>query len=113
MGPEKIQTVKDFREPHNKKGLQSFLGFIHFNCRYIEKFAHTIEPLIELLKKEKRWKWEEKHGEAFNVTKKTFLKEMIVAFPDFSTPLHLNMDVSNTAISGELYRMVDGKRKRN
>jgi len=41
MDKNKIRTVQDFRAPSNKKELQSFLGFLNFYRRFINKFAHN------------------------------------------------------------------------
>jgi hypothetical protein len=35
MDPQKIKTVKDWKEPVNVKGIQSFLGFANFYRRFI------------------------------------------------------------------------------
>lgn len=51
MDPNKIETVQNFRAPTCKKELQSFLGFLNFYRKYVNKFTKIIEPLIELLKK--------------------------------------------------------------
>lgn len=106
MDPMKIKTIQNFKTPSKKKEIQSYLGFINFYRKYISKFAHTIEPLIELTKKDVKWAWNEHHEKAFNESKKAFLREVIVAFPDFSEPLYLNTDASNVAIGGELYQIL-------
>jgi hypothetical protein len=35
MDPERIKTVKDWKELVNIKGIQSFLGFTNFDQRFI------------------------------------------------------------------------------
>jgi hypothetical protein len=35
MDPENIKTIKDWKEPVNVKGIQSFLGFANFYQRFI------------------------------------------------------------------------------
>jgi len=40
MDNKKIKTIQDFKAPSNKKELQSFLGFLNFYRRFIDKFAH-------------------------------------------------------------------------
>ncbi|CAH1723231.1 unnamed protein product [Aphis gossypii] len=110
MDDKKIKTIQDFKAPSNKKELQSFLGFLNFYRRFINKFAHTIEPLIELVKKDKKWCWHESHQTAFEEAKAVFLQEVTIAFPDFSHPFHLNTDASTAAIGGELFQIINGHR---
>lgn len=110
MDNKKIKTIQDFKAPSNKKELQSFLGFLNFYRRFIEKFAHTIEPLIELVRKDKKWCWDEHHQRAFEEAKSVFLQEVVIAFPDFSQPFYLNTDASTAAIGGELFQHINGHR---
>lgn len=51
MDIEKIKTIQDFKTPASKRDLQNCLGFLNIYRRYINKFAHNIELMIELLKK--------------------------------------------------------------
>jgi len=110
MDEEKIKTIQEFKEPENKKQMQSFLGFVNFYRRYVEKFAHITAPLLELVKKDKKWKWETRHKVAFEKVKETFLKEVIIAFPNFEQPLYINTDASNAAIGGELFQILNETR---
>ena len=40
MDPEKIETVASWKEPLNKKELQSFLGFCNYYHRFIQNYSH-------------------------------------------------------------------------
>lgn len=110
MDPEKTKTIQEFKAPTNRKQLQSYLGFLNFYRRYIKKFAHITEPLLDLVRKDNPWKWENRHQTAFDRSKNAFIEEIITAFPDFSQPLYVNTDASNTAIGGELFQMINGER---
>jgi len=54
-----------------------------------------------------KWTWEEKHLRAFEESKKAFLNDVIITFPDFTKPLYINTDASNIAIGGELYQILE------
>jgi len=110
MDNSKLKTVQDFKAPSNKKELQSFLGFLNFYRRFIDKFAHIIEPMIELVRKDKKWFWSDQHQNAFEKAKSAFLQEVTIAFPDFSQPFYLNTNASTAAIGGELFQVINGHR---
>jgi hypothetical protein len=57
MDPEKIKTVKEWREPVNVKGIQSFLGFAKFYPWFIRDFIKITTPLTRLTKKQVLWEW--------------------------------------------------------
>jgi len=57
------------------------------------------------------WKWEEKHQSAFEESKKAFLNDVIITFPDLSKPLYINTDASNVVIGGELYQILENNER--
>jgi hypothetical protein len=65
MDPEKLKTVKDWKEPVNIKGIQSFLGFANFYRRFIRDFSKITTPLTKLTKKEVPWLWNDTAQQAF------------------------------------------------
>lgn len=111
METEKVESIQQFKTPSSKKELQQYLGFLNFYRRYIKKFAHIVEPMIELLRKNQPWSWKKTHQDAFENSKHAFIKEVETAFPDFTLPLYINSDASNKAIGGELFQIVNGERK--
>jgi hypothetical protein len=52
-------------------------------------------PLTQLTSTKAKWKWEQKHQDAFNMTKKIIARETKLAFPDFSKPFNIHTDASN------------------
>ena len=43
--------------PRNKQELQSFLGMITYNSKFIPALSHTLHPLHQLLHKNSLWVW--------------------------------------------------------
>ena len=46
-----IQSVQDTPPPKNKQELQSFLGMVSYNAKFMPALSHTLHPLYHLLKK--------------------------------------------------------------
>ena len=49
--PDKVEKIRNFKRPRNQKQLQSFLGFLNFHAKIVDKYAETIHPLLDLNKK--------------------------------------------------------------
>ena len=45
IDPERIKVIEQIPLPHNKKGMQSFMGTINFVRRFVPDFAQIIKPL--------------------------------------------------------------------
>jgi RNase H-like domain found in reverse transcriptase len=59
-------------------------------------------PLIDLLKKDKKFIWSEEYQEAFNLLKKWFAKEPVLMIPDHSKPFQIQVDSSLFTTGGIL-----------
>ena len=44
---DKIQCLKEWQLPQNKKGFQSFVGFTSYYRRYVKNFAKLVRPLVQ------------------------------------------------------------------
>lgn len=48
--PEKVEVVKNWKEPTDLKSLKSFLGFCGYYWRFIANYSSIVQPLTELTK---------------------------------------------------------------
>jgi hypothetical protein len=78
MDPEKINTVKEWREPVNVKGIQSFLGFANFYRWFIHDFSKITTPLTRLTKKQVPWEWNDATQQAFKQLKAAMISQPIL-----------------------------------
>jgi hypothetical protein len=53
----KIQDVLSWNAPASVGDIRSFLGLAGYYRRFIEGFSKITKPMIELLKKDKKFKW--------------------------------------------------------
>jgi len=98
MDEEKIRTIKDWKEPTNIKGVQSFLGFANFYRRFIKDYSKITTPLSSLPRKEKAWEWGDKQQEAFETLKKAMITEPILQQFDPERAVTIETDASDYAI---------------
>jgi len=53
LDEEKIRIIRDWKQPTNVKGVQSFLGFANFYRRLIRDYSKITMPLSSLTRKDK------------------------------------------------------------
>jgi len=98
MDEEKIRTIKEWKEPTNVKGIQSFLSFANFYRCFIRDYSKITTPLSSLTRKEKGWEWSDKQQEAFETLKKAMITEPILQHFDPERPVTIETDASDYAI---------------
>jgi len=106
---EKIRTIRDWKEPTNVKGVQSFLGFANFYQRFIRDYSKITTPLSSLTRKDKLWEWGDKQQEAFETLKGAMITESILQHFDPEQPVTIETDTSDYAI-GAICSQPDAKR---
>jgi hypothetical protein len=57
VDPSKIRDVLSWNVPMSVSDIQSFLGLASYYRRFIEGFSTITKPMIELLEKDKKFKW--------------------------------------------------------
>jgi hypothetical protein len=57
VDPSKVESVTEWESPKNAGDIQSFLGLAGYYRRFIENFSKIAKPMIELLKKDKKFEW--------------------------------------------------------
>ena len=95
MDEDKIRTIKEWKEPMNVKGVQSFLEFTNFYWRFVRDYSKITTPLSSLRRKEKVWEWGDKQQEAFETLKKAMITEPILQHFDPERPVTIETDASN------------------
>ena len=103
---EKIRTIKEWKEPTNVKGIQSFLGFANFYRHFIRDYSKITTPLSSLTRKEKEWEWGDKQQEAFDTLKTAMITEPILQHLDPQRAVTIETDASDYAI-GAIYSQPD------
>jgi len=83
MDPSKIQSLLQWPNPKNVKGVQGFLGLTGYYCKFIKDYGTIAHPLTDLTKKE-GFKWGIPEQAAFEALKGQMTTGLVLALPDFS-----------------------------
>lgn len=102
--PKKIESIHAWPKPKNQKQLKGFLGLCSFFRIYSCEYAEATAPLQELLKKDSKWGWKEKHQTAFDKVKNIFSEKVQLKFPDYNSPFYMQCDASDYGLGAYLYQ---------
>ena len=99
---EKIQALLDMWSPSKTKEVQSLTGRVAALNKFISKATDKCLPFFESLNGNKRFLWDDKCDQAFNVLKEYLGKPLLLSKPVKDEPLFLYLAVSEYVISGVL-----------
>ena len=102
---DKVAAIRNFPIPRNQKQLKRFLGLTNFYNRFTDKYAETTQPLLDLLKKGKKFTWTPELDRCFQEVKNLFVDTVILRFPKLNKLYFLQCDASNFAYGGQLYQL--------
>ena len=98
-----VEAIKNFPVPRTVKQVKGFIGLALYYKRFVRDFAGMAHPLYELLKKDTKWEWEEKHQESFEVLKTALTSCM--RHPEFSRDFIVQTDSSGYGVGAILCQM--------
>jgi hypothetical protein len=96
--PTKVQEVMDWKPPTSVHQIRSFLGLAGYYRRFIPDFSKIAKPMTELLKKEVKFRWDDKCDEAFHTLRKLLTTAPVLAQPDNTQPFDVYCDASGTGL---------------
>ena len=91
---ERIKSIQDAPRPVSKQELQSFLGLITYNAKFIPALSHVLQPLNLLLRKNQKWMWKSVQQNAFDKAKQLLCKPCTLAHYDVKKPIKVYCDAS-------------------
>lgn len=90
---EKIDSIRAWKIPTNKKELKTFHGFMSYYRKFIPNFSSTMAPFYQLIKQQQvAWKWGEEMTEHFNKCKNLILDDMLLMNPNLNKPFTVYVD---------------------
>ena len=99
MNPPKLEVIKNWPQPQNKRQMQAFLGFANYYRRFIRDYSKRSKYLTTLTSNVP-FTWEAEHEAAFQDLKQVFLTAGFLKDFDRRLPTHVETDPSNQSIAG-------------
>ena len=98
--PKKMEALVKLPPPMNVKGVRTIMGgFSYYRC-FVNNFSKLVMFIIELLRKDEPFVWDNRRQDALDALKVALLKNAIVYAPDPHKPFILCLDASDFAIGG-------------
>ena len=101
---DRLNIIRDFAEPRNKKDLQSFLGRCNYYRQFVIRYSNYLEPFRDILKENSRWEWTPKHKAAYSDLKNSFADSIMLNHYIPDGKFKLQTDASKKGITGILYQ---------
>ena len=76
MDVDKIEAIKNRKEPTNLKQLQSFLGLTNYYRKFVLNYSRITAPLHKLTSQQSKWEWTKECKIAFDL-----LKQKLIEYP--------------------------------
>ena len=108
MSEGKIKAILEATAPTNASEVSSFLGFINFYRRFMNKLAELASPLYALTKKDAEFSWDSKCQEGFEAIKRMVAEKPILRQPRWDIIFHVHVDASGVAL-GAILAQPDGE----
>jgi cleavage and polyadenylation specificity factor subunit 1 len=110
--PEKVENIRNFKQPPTVKGQRQFLGMINFYRRFIPGVARVQAQLNNLLQGNAKGRtpvtWNPVADAAFDDCKDALARPTLLAQPKLDGPLAIFTDASDFAIGVVLQQHVNG-----
>jgi hypothetical protein len=94
VDPSKVQDVLSWKTPTSVSDIQSFLGLAGYYQRFIEGFPRISKPMMELLEKDKEFKWTSACDSSFQELKKRLTTAPVLVMPDMEKTFSIYYDAS-------------------
>ncbi len=107
-----MDAVLQAPRPENVSQVRSFIGLINYYHNFLANLSTLLQPLNQLLEKDRRWKWTSECEQAFCGAKKLIASEEVLAHYDPQRPIKLECDASPYGVGAVLTQVMDDNTER-
>nr|GEX09963.1 putative reverse transcriptase domain-containing protein [Tanacetum cinerariifolium] len=98
MDPAKVEAITKWPRPKTVIEVRSFLGLTGYYRRFVEGFSCLALPLTKLMRKGKKFVWNEEWEKSFKELKKRLVSAPILTLPSGSGGFQIYSDVSKKGL---------------
>ena len=109
--PRKIAAIMELPSPRNTREVRRLTGRIAALNRFISRSTDKCLPFYQLLRANKRFKWDDDCEKAFAELKQYLTTPPVLAKPKEGETLYLYVSVTGSAVSGVLVREERGEQR--
>jgi len=111
--PSYTNAISNYKKPTTVGELREFLGLVNFQRKFVPDCSLIMKPLSRLTgaKKNTKLDWNPELDDAFEKLKRELVRDVILAFPDYSAdanPLELYTDASGVGVGSVLTQIQGG-----
>lgn len=107
--PEMIAKIQELPRPTDVSGVRSFLGAVNYYGKYVRSMKDYRAPLDDLMKKDVRFEWQQKHEDAFLRLKEVMSSKLVLTHYDPSKKIVVASDCSSYGKGGAvMHEFADG-----
>ena len=99
---QRIKAMKQIPLPHNKNGMQSFMGTINFVRRFVPDFTQIVKPLQQMVKQSVQFKWTDVEKNAFSKINTSIAHAPSLKSPNFEKDFILYAFTSDNSLEAVL-----------
>lgn len=103
--PDKLEAVRNFRQPSTAEETRSFLGLVNFVGKFIPNLATITEPLRRLTKKSEQFVWQSEQQVAFDKIKLCLSSEQALGYYNVHDRTQLYADASPVGLGAVLIQI--------
>jgi len=97
--PDKCQAILNMRSPNSVKEVQQLLGRLIALSRFVPRLAKRTRPMVQLLRKGKKFAWDDQCEEIFKQFKEFLTSPVVIQKPRVDHPILVYLAVSKEAVS--------------
>jgi len=109
--PDKCQAILNMRSPNSVKEVQQLLGRLTALSRFVPRLAERTRPIVQLLRKGKKFAWDDQCEEIFKQFKEFLTSPAVIQKPRPDYPILVYLAVSEEAVSAALVQETEGEER--
>jgi len=109
--PDKCQAILNTRSPNSVKEVQQLLGRLTALSRFVPRLAERTKPMVQLLRKGKKFAWDDRCEEIFKQFKNFLTSLVVIPKSRPNHPILVYLAISEEAVNAALVQETEGEER--